>query len=151
MQQNSAKAATLVTMSQNVQKVTYKLCPLHLDGLLRFTRAADVGPSVFWGVFSRQIPFFKMAISGVFFSVFQKIPIFHNFSSHFRFFSIFNSPFSVLNKVCYCIFQKIPPFSNIRIKNRMFSSVVGSGKTNMAATCRPGEALGRSAVILRRL
>ena len=57
--------------------------------------------------FSRQIPFFKMAISGGFFSVFQKIPFFfHNFSSPFRFFSIFNSTFpffSVLNKKNYFI------------------------------------------------
>ena len=78
----------------------------------------------FPGFFSRQIPFFKMAIS-VFFSVFQKIPFFHNFSSHFQsgFFSIFTSKFHFLflNKVLYCILQKFSLFSNIQIKNRIFS------------------------------
>ena len=75
----------------------------------------------FPGFFSGQIPFFKMAIS-VFFTVFQKISVFHNFSSHFRIFQfLLVNSFSVLNKVFYCIFQKISLFSNIRIKNRIFS------------------------------
>ena len=62
------------------------------------TILGNIGPSVF-PFFSRQILFFKMAIS-VFFTIFQAISVFQ--------FSI--ALFSLLNKVFYCIFQKISLF-----------------------------------------
>ena len=58
--------------------------------------------------FSRQIPFFKMAISGVFSVFSRKYRLFHNFSRHFPFFQflLVNFLFSVLNKVFLLYFPE---------------------------------------------
>ena len=72
-----------------------------------FVNTSILGPSVFRGGGFNANPVFQNGYFR-FFSVFQKIPFFHNFSSHFRFFQflLINFPFFSFKESFFNVFSR---------------------------------------------